>query len=178
MSNNEDFLPPDYEIPKSPSRYTKFEKDWTTKIRILPQEWDKITQIYYEYFDTRWEKPKSVRSIKEFETTPWIREWEHQKQMWSFKVWNYDKEIIQICSIWQKSIQESIFAYHKEEAYWNPTWYDLKISREWEKLTTKYSIVALPPKPFDKSLLEWKEVNIDWIWFLECETEIFKTIED
>lgn len=175
---NDDFLPKDYEIPKAPSRYTKFVKDETVKIRILAQEWDKTTQIFYEYFDIRWDKPKPVRSINEFEDTPWIKEWEYQKEVWSVKVWNYDEEIVQIMSIQQKTIKEAIMSYYEEEAYWNPTWYDLKISREWDKLLTKYKVVALPPKEFDEKLIDWKDVTIDWCGFMECETEIFKNIEE
>lgn len=175
--SNEDFLPQDYEVPKSPSRYTKFVKDETVHLRILAQEWDKMTQIYWEYYDTRWEKVKPVRSFEKFEETPWIKVWEYQKENWSIKVWNYDEELIQIMSIPQKSIKEAIIAYYQEDAYWAPTKYDLKISRKWDKLLTTYKVVALPPKDFDEKLLEGKEIIIDWAWFMDSETEIFKNIE-
>ena len=177
MSNTE-FLPPDYEIPKSPSNYTKFEKDTTTKVRILPSGTTKDTIIYWEYFDERWEKAKPVRSIWEFKDTPWIKHWRKAKEMWSLKVWNYDLEQVQMMQIWQVSIKEAIIDYYMNDNYWNPLWYDIEIKRTWEKLDTKYSVIANPPKEFDQSLLEWKDLEIDWAWFMECETDIFKKVDE
>ena len=173
-----DFLPEGYSVPEAVSRYTKFEKDKTTKFRILEQEWDKTLHLYKEYFDVRGEKPKPIRSIKAFEETPGIKEGSRVKDMWSVKIWNYDTENVQILSIGQVSIQRAIEAYCKEEEYGSPVNYDLKISRKWDGMNTEYSVVALPPKEFDDSLLQWNDSTIDWVGFMECKTDIFKDIED
>jgi len=173
-----DFLPQDYEIPKAASNYTKFAEDETTRIRILPSWLDKDVIICYEYFDNRWEHPAPVRSSKEFETTPGIREWDRQKEVWNFKVWNYDLEQVQICNVPQKSIKEAIMGYYKDEDFGSPVGYDLKVTRTGKKLETKYNVIATPPKDFDQNLLEWKDFDIDWVGFIECEKDIFRKIEE
>jgi hypothetical protein len=170
------FLPKNYEIPKTPSKYTKFENDKTTRIRILPSWTDKDTIIFYEYFDISGENPKPVRSIKPFQETPWIKEGQKQKEIWNCKVWNYEIEQVQICSIWQMTIKEAIMNYYMDNDFWSPVLFDLKISKKWEKLETTYWVIASPPKEFDKSLLVWKDFKIDWSGFLKCETDIFQKV--
>lgn len=172
-----DFLDEEYEIPKAPSNYTKIEKDVTTKLRVLPSWNDKDVIICYEYFDIRWDKPKPIRSLTKFTETPWIKEWEKAKEVWNLKVWNYDLEQIQIYNIPQVTVKEAIMKYFKDEDYLSPVNYDLKISKTWDWYETKYAVLASPPKAFNQSLLKWKEVNIDWAGFLECESDIFKPIE-
>jgi len=171
-----DFLPKEYELPKSESRFTKFEKDQTTRIRILPSGLDLDTIRFYEYFDISWEAPKPIRSSKPFEDTPWIRDWEKQKEVWSMKIWNYETECVQILSITQKTIKEQIIAYNEDKDYGSPVWYDLKIKKTWEKLKTKYSVIPGPVKEFEADE-NFVDIDIDWAWFLECEKDIFKEIK-
>lgn len=167
------FLPDNYELPTTETNYTKFEKEKTTRIRILESWLDQDCILYYEYFQDQadW-KTKPIRSKTKFTETPWINVKSQVKEVWSFKVFNYDLQTIQICSISQKWIKESILNLIKDEDFWNPLWYDLKISRNWEWLETKYGVIATPPKPFDKKLIkEYKK--IDWIAFLNSEKDVF-----
>ena len=78
-------------------------------------------------------------------------------------------------SISQKTIQQAIYDLYMDEDYWTPTWYDLKIKRTGEKLETKYSIIAWPVKEFEENI--WKDIDIDWVWFLESESDIFAEVE-
>ena len=165
-----DFLPKDYEIPVSPSNYTKFEDGTTTKFRILPMdnEWNCI--VFWEYFDkTQGENGKPVRSVNKFTATPWIEPWRKTIHKWAFKVWNYDLWQIQICSLGQKWLQEQIMSYINDDDYWNPLNYDIKIKRDWKGLETKYWLTVSPPKPFDEALLKDNDKNIDWFAYLESE---------
>ena len=173
------FLPENYELPTQESRFTKFEKEKTTKIRILKSGLDNDCIVYWEYFQRQndW-KTKPVRSKTKFSETPWIEQNRTQKEVWSFKVYNYDTNSIQICSIWQKGIKEAIMRYIQDTDFGNPLTYDLKISRKGEWLETQYWVIATPPKEFDESLIEWKDVNIDWIGFLNSEKDIFFEINN
>ena len=170
-----DFIPEWYEIPKTQSRFTKFEKDETTRVRVLPSWLDLDTIRYFEYFDTSWEKPKPIRSIKPFTETRWIRDWDKVKLVWSMKVWNYNEECIQIMSISQKTIQQAIFDLYMDDDYKSPTWYDLKIKRTGDKLETKYSVIAWPVRDFEEDM--GTDISIDWSGFLESESDIFKEAE-
>lgn len=181
-----DFLPKDYELPKTKSMYGKassLSDGDSMKIRILPnQDWDKCF-VYYEYYNeqkknSKWEMGCPERSVKQFESTPWLDTSKGRvSYCWGLKVWNYETESVQLFTIPQKSIKEIIMQYRDEDDYWDPTGYDLKITRTGEKLETKYGVIASPPKPFDESLLEWNDKSIDWIWFLNSETEIIKDIK-
>lgn len=167
------FLPDNYELPTTETNFTKFEKDKTTRIRILESWLDQDCIVYYEYFQDQWDwKTKPIRSTTKFTETPWINAKSQVKEVWSFKVFNYETQGIQICSVSQKGIKEAIMGYIKDDDFWNPLWYDLKISRTGEWLETKYWVIATPPKPFETKLIK-EDKKIDWIWFLNSEKDIF-----
>lgn len=168
------FLPENYEIPTSESRYTKFEKDKTTKIRVLKSWMDQDCIVFWEYFQIQadW-KTKPIRSKTKFNETPWIENWKIQKEIWGIKVFNYETQSIQICNIGQKWIKETIMNFINDEDYGSPLLYDLKISRQWDWLDTKYGIVPWKTIEFDEKLIEWKDIKIDWVGFLNSEKDIF-----
>ena len=173
------FLPENYELPASENNFTKFEKDKTTKLRILLSWLDKNCVIYYEYFqDIEWWKVKPIRSTKKFTETPWINAKSQVKEVWSFKVYNYEAQSIQICSIPQKWIKETIMNLIWDSDYGDPLGYDIKISKTGEGMETKYSLLASPPKEFDDKLIFNKDKDIDWAWFLSSEKDIFHKIEE
>jgi len=166
----DNFLPQDYEIPATPSNYTKFEDGETVKFRILPSGMDNDCIVFYEYFDkSQWENGKPIRSKKPFDSTPWIENGRKQQEKWAFKVWNYNLWQVQICNISQKGLKQSIMWYIKDEDYWDPLSYDIKISRTWKGLETEYSITPTPPKEFDESLLKDNDKKIDWVAYLNSE---------
>ena len=164
------FLPSNYELPVTPSSYTKFE-DWeTVKIRILPSWMEKDCNLMWEYYDERWEKAKVVRSLTKFEETPWIKEGRQQKEVWAFKVWNYSLEQVQICTVSQKSIKVAIMWFINDEDYGDPLKYDIKIKREWTWLETQYTINPAPPRTFEEEKFQNNDKEIDWFKYLEWES--------
>ncbi len=160
------FLPNNYELPVTPNHYTKFEDGETVKIRILPSGMDTNCNVFWEYFNESWEKPQVVRSLKTFKETPWIKKDRKPKEVWAFKVFNYSIWQIQICSISQKTIKVAIMWFIKDEDYWDPLGYDIKIWRVWTWLETEYTINPAPPKKFDKDLLK-DDKEIDWFGYIE-----------
>ena len=167
------FLPDNYELPTTESNYTKFEKDKETKIRILLSWLEQDCIVYYEYFaDAENWKTKPIRSVKKFLTTPWINAKSTVKEIWSFKVFNYNTQTVQICSISQKSIKEALLWYIKDNDYGSPLWFDIKITKSWEMLETKYAVIVSPPKPFDFKQIK-EDKKIDWAWFLSSEKDVF-----
>jgi len=155
------FLPENYKVPNSDAwNFTKFQK-WDTKIRVLPG--DPTCIVWYEYFSQSGGKVTPIRSKVPFTTTKWIRDWESPKHFWAFKVYNYTTGRSEICEITQKSIMNAILAYVKHEDYWDPTSYDITITREGEWLDTKYSIVAWVPKNI---AIEYEDINVDWDAFI------------
>lgn len=137
------FLPNNYEIPKSNGRYTKFE-EWETKIRIVSN-----SLVGWEYFNI---DNKPVRQKTKFEKTPDIQAWRKQKEFWAFVVWNYKTKQIEVCEITQVWIKNAIFELYKDEDYWDPKWYDLKIKRKWEWLDTEYQVIPAPKKELDDDI--------------------------
>lgn len=144
-TKNNGFLPNNYELPKSTSRYTKFE-EWETKVRILSN-----SLVGWEYFNT---ENKPVRSRTKFEATPGIKNNAKQKEFWAFVVWNYKTEQIEICEITQASIKNAVWELYKDEDYWDPKGFDLKIKRKWEGLDTEYQVIPAPIREIEKEVKE------------------------
>ena len=163
------FLPTNYSLPVTPSSFTKFEEWETVRIRILPSGMETDCMVFWEYFDESGEKAKPVRSMKAFESTPWIWEDWKIKEVWAFKVWNYNIEQVQLCSIPQKTVKEAILWFINDEDYWNPLSYDIKVTKSWKWFDTVYKVNPAPIKEFDGSLIEWKDKEIDWFKYLEWE---------
>ena len=150
-----DFMPKDYEVPKSQGGgYMKFKK-WDNKFRIL----DSMI-VWYEYFTVE-NKPK--RSPEYPWSTPNdIKDDWKVKHFWAFPVWNYQDEAIQILEVTQVSIQESIEAYVKNEKRGSPFEYDIIVNRSGEWLETKYQVTVDPKEALSKEIEEAKkEMNID-----------------
>lgn len=55
-----------------------------------------------------------------------------------------------------------IMDYYNTEELGDPKKYDLKITKEWDGLGTKYGVVALPPAPLNKDIEKlYKETPIN-----------------
>lgn len=158
MSNQEDFIPSGYEIPKSPSKYTKFEEGKDTEILPLAsiifgfEYWNKegkpvrIHEMPEQYpADIRAEKDGSFK-IKPF---------------WAFPVWNFSEKMIQITQITQKTIMESIQALARNPKWGNPVKkYSITITREGEGLDTKYTVMPNPVEAISEDIMgKWFDVQ-------------------
>lgn len=156
-NTNNTFLPSDYTIPPS-SRYTKF-KNGTTKIRILS---NCITG--WEYFNI---DNKAVRSKEKFKSVTDMQEDWKIKHFWAFIVYNYETKQIEITQINQVNIRAYIHNLCLDPDYWDPKGYDIKITRSWDGMDTKYSVVPWPVTPLWKeiaSLYEADDINLNALY--------------
>src|SRR5687768_7065007 len=132
-----DFLPTDYQIPKSPSGYMRFE-DGINSIRILSS-----AIVGYEYFN---KDNKPVRSAEPFEDMPSdIKKDGKIKPFWAFVVWNYKMKMVQILEITQKGIMTPIKALVDNPKWGDPKKYDIAITKTGEGLDTEYTVQGEPP---------------------------------
>lgn len=152
------FLPDGYEAPKASSGYMSLEKG-TNKFLILDS-----AIIGFEYWNLSG-KPVRVKSEPE-ETPVDIRREEDGKperikHFWAFPVWNFEDEKVQILEITQTTIMREITALVKNEDWGSPVMtYAITITREGDKLTTKYTVTPSPAKAVAKDVKdEWDEVK-------------------
>ena len=144
-----DFLPENYEAPWwGWNYYFKFQ-DWDNKIRFLDspilgwrifvKEWDDIKKLLSPYK----EKPAVPENAM-------LDFWEpaYRKHVWLCKIFNYDEDCVQFMELDKQWIQKEIVDLLRDLDFWNPMWYDIKITKEWQKKETRYFIKALPPKVF------------------------------
>jgi len=145
-------LPEDYEVPKSPSRYFTFEQG-DNVFRILGdvvlgwEDWIDNKPVRVKYTDPKPEPVNPEKPIKHF---------------WAFPVWDYRDSSIKILEITQSTIQGEIANLYNDKDWGIPTDYDINVKRKGEKLDTKYSVIAKPPKPLDTAIQgEWNNTEID-----------------
>jgi len=162
-TNNNSFLPSDYEAPSTSSSFMKLDQG-DSNFRVLSPA---VTG--YEY----WSNDTKVFRSKEFPTeTPNIRvrvnkktgkeEADKVKHFWAFVVWNYAEEAVQVLHISQKTIQKDILNFVNDSDWGNPMEYDIKISRTGKELTTKYQVSPKPKKALSEEIVaEFEKSNID-----------------
>lgn len=93
--------------------------------------------------------PTSVIGISKFNDLP-----ESIKQFVAAVVWNYETERLEILETDKATIIEQLFTLEKTEEYGDIRGYDIKLSKEGQKMDTKYTVVPLPPKDPEKLVLE------------------------
>lgn len=130
------FLPQDYKSPTASNGYMKLI-DGENKFRILSkpiigwEDWDNKKPVRFEFHN----KP-----AKSFDPNKAVR------HFWSFIVWNYQEEMIQILHITQASIRKSIESFCLDSDWGEPFNYDLKITKKGEGIDTSYSVSPTPHK--------------------------------
>ena len=145
---NTTFLPENYTLPIASSNYMKLQKG-ENKIRILTapligwEDWKDKKPVRFAYN----EKP-----VKSFDPGKPV------KEFWAFIVWNYVEEKIQILQLTQNSIKKAIGTLVQDADWGLPYFYDIKISRTGDGITTEYTVNPLPHKPVaDKVKKEFHE---------------------
>lgn len=141
---NTDFLPNDYETPKSGSHYLKLQ-DGENKFRILSRpiigwlDWDDKKPLRFRMN----EKPaKSIDPKKPI------------KHFWALVVWDYSDSKVKILEITQSSIQGAIQSLTKDADWGSPFEYDIKVIRTGKDLDTKYTVNPVPHKPIAQEIRE------------------------
>lgn len=158
INNEEGFLPNGYEPPKGSSAYMRFEQG-ANKFLILCS-----ALIGWEYWNV---EGKPVRVKEEPKVTPKDIKLDEDgeptkvKHFWSFAVWNYESKKVQILELTQSTIMREINALVKNEDWGTPIQtYAITISKEGEKLTTKYTITPSPAKDLPAEVGKaWEEVQ-------------------
>ena len=141
---NQAFLPEGYEAPKSSNFYMKLQ-DGENKIRILTkpilgwEDWIENKPVRYRLED----KPKNSFDPKK-----------PLRHFWSFVVWNYNEEQIQILHLTQVTIRNNIEALCNDSDWGIPFFYDIKIIKKGEGTNREYLVNPLPHKSLDPSIIE------------------------
>lgn len=130
------FLPKDYEAPKTASFYMKLQEG-ENKVRILShpivgwEDWQDKKPIRYRMN----EKPlKSIDAKKPI------------KHFWAMIVWNYNEEQIQILQITQATLRRAIESLCNDKDWGSPFFYDIKIIKTGEGTDTEYVVNPVPHK--------------------------------
>lgn len=138
------FLPDDYEAPKSSSYYFRMQEG-ENRIRILTrpiigwEDWQDKKPLRYAYNN----KPaKSVDPKKPV------------KHFWAFVVFNINEEQIQIFRVPQSTIRKSIEALCKDKDWGAPYLYDIKINKIGEGVDAEYTVNPVPHTPVDPYIIE------------------------
>lgn len=152
------FIPTDYVEPSN-SEYLKLEK-WTTKVRFLESpiiSWE----MWEDYTDDEGNEKRRVKRWRKEDKQPIPQ---GSKLVWTCLVWNYTDCRMQVWSISQKTIRDALVWLARDEDYWNPLNYDIKIKKEWESMQTSYTVNPLPPSKLDdeiKNAMMSTQVNFD-----------------
>jgi len=147
------FLPSTYEPPATESKYLKIEQG-KTKFRIL-------SNSIQGWVDWQ-EKDGKRKPIRTREWQPAIDPERPSKHFWAFAVWDYAAQSVKVMEITQKTIQQAILELYKSEDWGDPKGYDIEITREGEKMETKYHVIPKPPKPLDTVVAEARDsMNVD-----------------
>jgi len=160
------FLPNNYEVPKAPSPYMRFEAG-DNKFRalcspIMGNEWwvdENGKPRTKEMPPRKGDKPVRAKMDQPIPDNAQV------KHFWAFVVYNYKAKAVQILQITQTSIQEAIRAYTEDPDWGNPKGvdgYDIVVKREGEKLETTYAVLPKPRKKLDEKIMEdYKNMRIN-----------------
>ena len=143
------FLPANYEVPKTSGNYLKFEKG-ANKFRVVSS-----AIIGYVYWNNEnkpvrlEEKPESIPSDIRYENGKYSI-----KHFWAFTVIDRADGKVKICEITQSSIQQQVKAIVDNEDWGDPKSYDINVTRTGDSLETKYTVQPSPHKPLTDEEVE------------------------
>lgn len=161
MTQNNSWLPQDYEVPQSASKYMKIEQG-QNKIRVLDrpvigyEAWKEVDGKDTPVRFTMADRPTDLSGfrVSKFSGKPQLH------HFWAFPVWNYRTKSVEVLQITQQTLQKPL-----QELWTNPDWgrpdgYDVIISKTGEKLETEYGVQAQPPKAMDPDIMAaWQHVQ-------------------
>jgi hypothetical protein len=146
MTQENTWLPGDYQKPASNSRYLKLQQG-DNKIRIL-------TKPITGWLDWQAKPDGSKTPVRTHDKQPAISVSQQPKHFWSFAVWDYLEKNIKVMEITQSTIQDAILTLHQSADWGNPTEYDITIKKTGEKMDTKYFVSPTPPRPLSPEISE------------------------
>lgn len=139
-----DFMPDEYEVPKTVSGYAKLE-DGDNKFRIL-------SKPIIGWVD--WKDQKPVRFAMNNKPEKPFDPAKEIKHFWAVIAWNCVAQRLQILEITQGGLQKKIIELSDNADWGAPYKYDITITKEGTGLKTKYSLVPSPPKPISEEIIE------------------------
>ncbi len=148
------FLPENYESPKTSNYYVKLQ-DGETRIRILSTPimgWEDWT-----------EEKKPIRFKFENKPIKSIDPKKPIKHFWAFIVFNYNNDEIQIMNITQATIRKKIEALCKDTDWGAPYHYDIKITKSGSEMNTEYVVNPAPHRPTDSYIIEMFKERPCWL---------------
>lgn len=94
------------------------------------------------------------------------------KLFWSIKVLNRENERLEILTVTQKGIQDSIQALTNNKKWGDVTKYDITITSEGDGLLTKYTVTPEPPEALDEEMMKKiaisaKAINLESLYVSE-----------
>lgn len=144
MDNTNQFLPPDYNVPKTAGAYMKLAQG-NNVIRIL-------SNPIMGWLD--WDNNKPLRFPMNQKPEAPINPKKAIKHFWAFIIWDYKESKLKVMEITQSTIQESIKNLYEDIDWGSPLNYDIDIKRTGEDMETKYNIIAKPPKAITQEIKE------------------------
>lgn len=139
------FLPEDYESPKSNSGYMKIQEG-DNKIRILTSPiigWEDWTP-----------DRKPIRFRREAKPDKPLDPKKPLKHFWAFIVWDYATSRISILEITQASVRKAIESLSRDEDWGSPFNYDIKITRSGKGVDTEYEVKPVSLRELDLKIKE------------------------
>jgi hypothetical protein len=142
------YLPKNYKSPVEKSDYCNGFDEGDNKFRLLSEP-----LIGWEY----WTEDNNKRTPHRIEYAPDLvpevpeeavsdKYGNYMAFCWWVEVWNYKLNMIQILKIKQETVRGGIEAFLEDEAWGDPTNYDINIKRDNSGDRVKYQVIALPPK--------------------------------
>lgn len=170
------FLPTDYEVPATESRFPKFS-EWENKFRVIGG-----SKVWRQWFNVNDKKhiTKNKDDVPMDEVKEW-RFWKSIQHFRAFPVWDYQTKSVWILTITQKTLQRAFELTLKDEDYKDPKEYDIKITqtKNWDK--TEYGFLPGKHKDLpDEILAEMLKVKVDMDAYFECKPvdDIFELTDE
>lgn len=158
QTQQNDFLPQDYEAPQTGGNYMKFEKG-DNKFRIL-------CKPILGWLDWKDKKPLRFRMNEKPEKP--IDPAKPVKHFWAMVVFDERDQKIKILEITQASIQKAITDLAKSSDWGSPLEYGLTIVKKGEDKNTEYSVIPSPPKALSDAVntlyQSFKYINLDALY--------------
>lgn len=149
-----EFLPPDYKVPKKPSRYLKLQKG-ETRLRILSPP---LTGF------VAWRSVNGKRQPIRREDDS-FRPGEYDKKQlprhfWAMPVWDYASQQVKVWEVTQTTIQTAITKMAKSPKWGPPYTYDVVIGATGDGMEREYSVIPEPKEPLDEvASAAWEAVQ-------------------
>lgn len=150
-------IPKGTEIPKAPSKYTKFEEG-ANKVRIMSEV---VTGWEWWVADGKdKKKPVRVETQEEIPQDLRVDSKDAPRNFWAMVVYNYDLKDLQIMQITQKSIMNALMDLENNEDWGDIREFDVTITKKKtgsDAMNVEYSTTPSPKKEMDEGIVKYYE---------------------